>query len=330
VRTSARFPGLDRGSGHYESFYIKAARPDGGLALWLRHTVHKRPGSEPTASLWLTLFDADAPEPAATKVTVGSERLAAPSGAYIEIADARLEPGRAVGQLSTDALTASWDLGYSDSHEPLRHLPYEWMYRAPLPRTKLLSPHPGARFSGTLTVGERTIELDGWPGMIGHNWGAEHAERWVWIHGAAFEGTDGNGYFDVGAGRIKLGPWTTPWVANGALALDGELHRLGGLDRVRSTSIEDGWTGCDFRLTGKGIAVSGTVRAEPHKIVGWVYSDPDGPEHNTINCSISDLELMVEREGRPPERLAVAGAAAYELGMRETDHGIPIQPYPDG
>jgi hypothetical protein len=28
--------------------------------------------------------------------------------------------------------------------------------------------------------------------------------------------------------------------------------------------------------------------------------------------------------------LVVPGGAAYELGMREHDHGIPIQPFPDG
>jgi hypothetical protein len=28
--------------------------------------------------------------------------------------------------------------------------------------------------------------------------------------------------------------------------------------------------------------------------------------------------------------LAVKGGAAYELGMREGNHGIPIQPFPDG
>jgi hypothetical protein len=38
----------------------------------------------------------------------------------------------------------------------------------------------------------------------------------------------------------------------------------------------------------------------------------------------------VEQEGRPPERLEVSAAAAYEIGMRDTDHGIPLQPYPDG
>jgi hypothetical protein len=26
----------------------------------------------------------------------------------------------------------------------------------------------------------------------------------------------------------------------------------------------------------------------------------------------------------------LSGGAAYELGMRETDHGIAVQPFPDG
>jgi hypothetical protein len=77
--------------------------------------------------------------------------------------------------------------------------------------------------------------------------------------------------------------------------------------------------------------------------VGWVYADPQPPPdakqrrrrgrcslHNTVNCSIADLELTVEREGEQARGFSLAGGAAYELGMRETDHGIPIQPYPDG
>ena len=75
----------------------------------------------------------------------------------------------------------------------------------------------------------------------------------------------------------------------------------------------------------------GRVSSERRNFVAWVYADPKGPEHNTLNCSISDLELELERNGgREPERLEVSGAAAYEIGMRETDHGIPVQPYPDG
>ena len=114
------------------------------------------------------------------------------------------------------------------------------------------------------------------------------------------------------------------------LVLDGVAHRLGGFDRIRSTKVEDEPTECEFELTGKAVKVRGRVASEPHNFVAWVYADPAGPEHNTLNCSIADLELTVERKGAEPRRLESIGAAAYEIGMRETDHGIPVQPYPDG
>jgi hypothetical protein len=328
VRTKARFPAVARAAGHYESFYIKAARPDGGLGVWIRHTIHKRPQADPTGSIWFVLFDGEAPGPVATKATFPASELSTPEGAYVRIDGAQVEHGRAVGRIHTEVLNADWDLTFEDRGETLHHLPYSWMYRAPLPRTKLLSPHPQALFSGRMMVAGRDLELDAWPGMIGHNWGAEHAERWTWIQAAGFAGEDS--YFDIGAGRIKVGPWTTPWIANGMLRLDGESHRLGGLDRVRGTEIDDSPTECAFRVPGRGIVVRGRVRAEPRRFVAWVYADPDGPEHNTLNCSISDLDLIVERDGAEPRKISVHGGAAYEIGMRETDHGIPLQPYSDG
>ena len=328
VRTQARFPAIARGAGHYESFYLKGSAPGGGLGVWIRHTIHKRPGADPTASIWFVLFDAEAPRPAAAKTTFPASGLSNPEGAYVQVGDSRLEHGRAVGEIRTETLNAEWDLSFEDRGEALHHLPYGWMYRARLPRTKLLSPHPQAYFSGRLTVAGREIELDRWPGMIGHNWGAEHAERWTWIQAAGFAGDDS--YFDVGAGRIKIGPWTTPWIANGMLRVDGRSHRLGGLDKVRGTEVEDAPTECSFRIPGKGLVVRGRVHAEPRRFVAWVYSDPDGGEHNTLNCSISDLELIVERDDGEPRKISVSGAAAYEIGMRETDHGVPLEPYPDG
>ena len=328
MRTEARFPGVEAAAGHYESFYIKATRPGGGLGVWIRHTVHKRSGAQPTGSLWLTLFDSGAAGPRATKQTFPAAEVELPPGGYVRVGDSTLAPGRATGSARSDRLEAEWDISFESDLEPFRHLPYAWLYRAPVPRTKLLSPYPDARLTGTVIVGGERIELDRWPGMVGHNWGSEHAERWIWIHGSDLRG--GEGYLDLAAGRIKIGGWTTPWVANGIFRLDGENHRLGGLDRIRSTRIREAPTRCDFSVTGKGVKVSGRVSAEPRKFVAWTYADPDGPEHNTLNCSIADLELTVERRGDAPRRIESVGAAAYEIGLRETDHGIPLQPYPDG
>jgi hypothetical protein len=325
----ARFPQVAAKAGHYESFYIKTCRPGGGQGIWIRHTVHKRPGQEPNASIWFTLFDAEAPGPRATKVTVPAAKLSSPQGSWIRVADAEIGPGRAQGSIETPALSASWELTFEGSAKPCRYLPADWLYDAPVPRTKFEAPYPDARFSGSMQVDGDEIELSAWPGMIGHNWGSEHAERWVWLEGTGFEGA-GETYFDAGAARIKLGPVRSPWIAAGMLLLDGEAHRLGGFGRIRSSKISETSTTCEFVLPGEDLEVRGWIAAPAKDFVGWVYADPKGPKHNVVNCSIADLELMIERKGHSPRRLSLAGGGAYEFGMRETDHGIPIQPYPDG
>jgi hypothetical protein len=325
----ARFPGVGAKAGHYESFYVKACRPGGGQGIWIRHTVHKRPGAEPNASIWFCLFDRDAEGPRAAKVTVAAAQLSAPVGSWIRVDEAKIGPGRAAGSIGTEALSASWDLTFAGDAAPCKYLPADWLYEAPVPRTKFVAPFPNAAFKGRLEIDGETIALDGWPGMIGHNWGSEHAERWVWLEGTGF-GEDAGIYFDAGAARVKVGPWTTPWLPSGMLVLDGEAHRLGGLGQVRSASIVAEPGACEFTLPGKDIVVRGRVSAPKKDFVGWVYADPKGPEHHTLNCSVSDLELTVERPALPTRTLTLSAGAAYEFGMRETDHGVPIQPYPDG
>src|SRR5262245_31528050 len=160
----ARFPRVAAKAGHYESFYIKACRPGGGQGVWIRHTVHKRPGAEPNASIWFVLFDRDAPGPRATKVTVPATELSAPRGSWIRVGDAEIGPGRANGSISTEALTASWELAFDGNAEPCKYLPADWLYEAPVPRTKFVAPYPDARFDGRLEIDGETIELAGWPG----------------------------------------------------------------------------------------------------------------------------------------------------------------------
>jgi hypothetical protein len=347
VEERARFGEVAAKAGHYESFYVKACRPDGGLGIWIRHTVHKRPGEEPTGSIWFTLFDRDAPGPQATKVTVPASGLSVPPGKWIRVAGAEIGPGEARGAVGAgevdggtgpvdtaapvdpDALAATWSLRFAGDFEPCRYLPADWLYEAPLPRTKFVAPVPDAVFEGTLEVAGRAIEIAGWPGMIGHNWGTEHAERWVWLEGTGFADSPGT-WFDAGAAKVRLGRRISPWLPSGMLSLDGVRHRLGGLGAIRSASIEESPDGCSFVLPGKNIVVTGRIEAPRKDFVGWVYADPTGDEHHTINCSVADLHLTVERPGVPPRKLTLPCGGAYELGMRETDHTIPIQPFPDG
>jgi hypothetical protein len=325
MAASAIFPGAPHRAGMYESFYLRAFSPEEPLGVWIRYTVHKRPGAAARGSLWCTLFDARRPTPFMHKLT--SDQLSVPAGGWIDVAGATLGPGQADGACGD----ASWTLRYSTSEPELHHLTPEWLYRAPLPRTKLTSPAPGASFDGVFELaGEPAIELRGWRGMVGHNWGSEHAERWIWLHGAGFQEAP-EAWLDVALGRLKLAGRMTPWVANGALSLDGRRYRVGGL-AARGLSVAESVDGCTLRLRGEGgLAIDGRVEIARASTAGWRYADPDGGEHDVINCSIAALDMAVTAPGAQTARtLRTAHGGAYELGMREHTHGVPIAPFPDG
>jgi hypothetical protein len=323
----------------YESFYLRTVSPQAPVGVWIRQTVHKRPGGRPQGSVWCTVFDARRGAPYMHKLTTGE--LTVPPGGWIAVGDAAesrgqgqgpgegaiLRPGDARGSCGA----ARWRLSFASQEPELRHLPRPWLYRAPLPRTKLTSPAPAARFDGTLELaGRDAIELRDWPGMVGHNWGSEHAERWIWLHGIGFDEAP-EAWLDVALGRLKLAGRMTPWVANGALSLDGRRYRVGGL-AARGLRVAEQPQGCVLALTGPGgLRLDARVAVPPGSAAGWRYADPVNGEHDVVNCSVAALELTVKLGSEGATRaLATAHSAAYELGMRERDHGVPIAPFPDG
>ena len=325
---TARFGAMKAG---YESFYLRATAPEGGRGFWVRYTVRVAPGEEPSGSLWFTWFDGAGPT--ATKLTCQDVQGAgAATEPWVQIAGATIGAGRATG-LIVDAPhrpPAGWDLHFTG--EPaFEQLNRAWMYSAPLPRTKPVSLHPMARITGTVTVDGKDHAVDRWPGMVGHNWGSQHAHRWIWLHGMGFDRHGDDTWIDVVLGRIRLGPVLLPWVACGGISLQGRRVALGGLGRMRATVVREHPTGAQLTLPGPdGSSVRVDVGADRERFVGWAYADPDGHTHDVANCSIADIEVTVRRPKRPDLTLRASGTAAYELGMQERDHGIPIQPFADG
>jgi hypothetical protein len=324
MHATAVYPHAAIGSGMYESFYLRAVSPEEPVGVWIRHTVHKAPGRPPRGAVWCTVFDARSGRPFMHKQ--GDEPLSVPAGGWIAVGEhASMGADRAEGSCGP----ARWSLRFSAEQPELRHLRPEFLYRAPFPRTKLTSPAPIASFDGVLELeGRPAIELRGWPGMVGHNWGREHAERWIWLHGVGFEGAP-QAWIDVALGRLLIGGRMTPWVANGALCLDGRRHRLGGL-LARGLRVSETPDGCQLQIPGAGgLTLAARVDVPAQAAAGWRYADPDGAEHHVINCSVSALQLDMKPAGAH-RTLRTDHGCAYELGMREQDHGVPLAPFADG
>jgi hypothetical protein len=314
--TEARFPHVPAGKGHYESFYLRAVDPDRPRGLWIRHTTHQRPGRPPSGSVWCTYSDAEAGAPYAVKETL-PDPVAYAAG-WIAIGDSRFGPSGARGHARAQGRSATWELAMRGDAQPLRHLPREWMYRAPLPRTKLESPLPSAAFDGTLTVGDREpVPVEGWAGMAGHNWGAQHAATWIWLHGVAFADAPG-AWLDLSVGRVRVGPVLTPWIANGALQAGGKRTRLGG---PRPARVHATPQGCRVELPGVVIE----ARSPAGQTVAWPYADPGGGEHHSLNCSIASVTVSLR-----DRQLHTAHGGVYEHGVAPGAHGVELQPFPDG
>jgi hypothetical protein len=326
MRAKAVFPKAKGGAGMYESFYLRAVAAEEPVGVWLRYTVHKRPGGEPKGSVWCTVFDARKGRPWMHKLTTSA--LSAPRDAWIAVGDARFGPGHAEGECGG----ASWSLNIESQATELRHLPAQWMYRAKLPRTKLTSPAPSATFEGEVELPDgRSMRVDGWQGMVGHNWGAEHAERWVWLHGVGFA-REPDAWLDVALGRILIAGRLTPWVANGALSLGGRDYRLGGLGR-RGLRVRESAEGCELQIPGaQGVRIDAKVKVPADSAAGWRYADPNGGEHEVVNCSVAAIEMEVRLPGEDgAHRLSSAHGGAYELGMRGGErHDVPLAPFADG
>jgi hypothetical protein len=301
-----RWPQVRRGRGHYESYYLRAVHPTEPRGVWIRYTVTVPPGGPPAGQLWCTLFDRSLPAPRAVRVDAGVPTTG--DGAWIRLGGSAFGPGAVDGA----AGSSRWSLRWRTQEEPLLHLPSRWMYSAPLPRTKLLSLSPSAVFDGTVHVDGEQIDLTGWRGMLGHNWGAEHASRWIWLHAVGFPGAGPGTWLDVAIARVRLGPLTTPWIANGALCLDGMRVPLGGRRTVSVTETEDR---CDVRLpTAGGGSVYATVQAPSAAFARWDYPQPSGSASTVVNCSVADLRMEVALKGLPSVELTGSGRAVYELG----------------
>ena len=309
--------------GRYESWFLSARDAESGRparALWIRHTRHH--GNEApaaTAALWCTLFDTDGAQAVKQSVAEFPARATAgPKGFHGE--------ARARGRM------ASWELTLSGDEPALRHLRPSALYRLPLPRTKLEAPVPDGIASGRVVLDGRVQEVVGWRATAGHNWGAEHADRWVWLHAAGFE-DEPEAWLELTLARVRIGGATTPWIAHGALSLGRTRLRLGGLGHIPGVRVVASPGRLEAIVPGERADIRVAVHADLNQIAAFRYAglgdDPVSGEREVLHAGLAEVHLNVRRSGRPTLELATAAGGAFELGSRQFTNAVAFQPYPD-
>ena len=306
-------------TGRYESWFLSARDPGSERALWIRHTRHQPRGGPATAALWCTVTGPEgAPGPLAVKQVFSAFPPDTAAGA-----------GGFRGQAALAGHTAAWDLTVATGEEPLRPLRPAVLERMPLPRTKLVASVPDGLVSGILTADGQQITVTGWRGTVGHNWGSEHADTWVWLHADGF-GDAPDAWLELVLARIRVGRARSPWTAMGAVSLGGQRIALGGLGRQVRAEAEPRRLRAIVPAAGGRLDLTVTSRDED--AVALPYADPSGGSRTVRHALLAAVSLTLHRPGHTGVTLSTSrGACEYGTSGSSQDlAGLAVTPLPAG
>jgi hypothetical protein len=305
---------------HVESYFLKLNDPAGRRALWIKATILARPGKEPVAESWAIAFDREAEHVAAKQVVPFETASFSRERLDVRVADLELRAGRVAGKVSARGRQIELDLGFEAGGEPLVPFPSLRMYEAPVPSSKLVSPYPSTRFSGSYRVDGSEVTVDGWRGMQGHNWGRRHAERYGWGHCNQWRGS-GELLLEGVTARVKLGPILAPPLTLVCVWHEGEryeFNRVKQLLGARGSVTPRSWR---FRAESADASVEGELEAGTTDFVGLYYENPDGDMTYCLNSKIARGKLRLEVRGKPLLE-ATTDSAALEIGTKDPNHGV--------
>jgi len=306
--------------GHYESWFLRGNDPAGARAFWIRYTIFAPAGrpADAVGELWAITFERGQPIGAASggKIVAVKQVFPIAGCAFardrldVTIGQARLERGSLHGSAATADHTITWDLRYGGGGSPLLLLP-ERLYRAPVPRAKVLVGNPLARFSGTFEVDGTRIVIEDWVGSQNHNWGSRHTDRYAWGQVAGFDEAP-DVFLECSTARLRLGPVWTPWMSPVMLRLGDETLAWNGLVRAvraRGHYVPYDWT---IETADRQGSLALRIHAEPTEFVALRYANPPGGTKICLNSKIARCELTLRRPGLPALTLH-SSRAAFEI-----------------
>jgi hypothetical protein len=332
------------GEGHVESYFLKANDPRSRRAVWLKTTIYASArgrgeggASHALAEAWAIAFDAERGHVAVkTSVPYGRARFD-PRALDVEVDGVQMKTHGTVGRIETGDRTVAWDLALESDGMPLVHFPHAWMYEAKFPSTKIVSPFPDLRATGSVTVNGERWEVEKWPGLLGHNWAPRHTPVYAWGHCNLWEEESGDGssaaeksagnprlselVFEGSSAKVKVGPVLSPLTTLLCLRWRGVRYDLNGaLDLVTNHGeiTPRRWR---FEGAGRHVAIRGEMWAASDDFVGLYYENPQGSPTYCLNSKLAHARIEVEARGRLPF-VARSQAAALEIGTLDPTHGV--------
>ena len=317
--------------GFYEVYYLKWNDPNSRTAGWIRYTLTSPElnVAKPYCELWGIFFDVDQPSKTfAVKKRFPIFDLSWESNRFfvgIGGAELTMEACRGAIENGQSGNSLSWDLAFHSDSDTYRYFPSERYYRGGYPKTKGLSPHMNARFSGKVVANGRTIEMTDAPGQQTHLWGTRHAQRWAWGHCNTFV-EDSEAIWEGLDAQIPLGPVNSPHFKLFYVKANGQEHFFNDLKYwvLNKSRWELGrW---EFQLKNDQIKIEGMVHCEYDEMVAVTYTDPDGTKLWCNNSKVATIRMnLFDAAGKTLGSLSSPNGCAAEFVDRKIFEEVPVR-----
>jgi hypothetical protein len=290
-------------AGRLEVWYATLSDPSTRAGLWI-HCETVAPvsasGRAPYAHGWATWFPPDGPP--RTKRFGPEPTQPAAGTAWFSTVGVRAGPGGLTGR----AGSLAWNLGWKDTGTPLWTFPRLTWERELLPGAQVVI-SPTADFTGSMTVADTALRIDGWRGGVAHIYGHGNAKRWGWIHADLGDGDVLEAVTAVShkPGLRRLGP-----IAFVRFRINGKDWPASPLPslRMRTTLGLPRWQ-LAGRIGGRKVLIR--VDQPPDRCVSLRYIDPDGATAVCTNTEQADIHIEVD-----DRRWSVWGTGHAEVGLR--------------
>ncbi|MGE0215201.1 hypothetical protein [Mycolicibacterium sp.] len=300
---------------YYESRFIRANTPDGDRAIWLRETLLLPAAGEPSADVWVMLFDRTGHRAVRRSFPVEAADFGTGT---VRIGTTSLDGTAARGELPD---TARWDLTITPSgHDEVRLLT-ERAYQARFPAAKTVVRDPLARFDGLLEISGATVDVDDWTGSVNHNWGTRHTPAYAFGQVCGFDNAPDT-TLEIVTARAALGPVLLPGVTLFVFRHAGQEFAVRS---VRGSLDSHGrYTPFSWRFGARvgERMIEGHISAAPADVIGLIYPDTHGGQKHCYNSALAQCRIQVA--GKAFERTElVSDRVMFEI---LTDDRLPDVP----
>jgi len=309
-------PRFDGRPGHVESYFVRLNDPARPRAVWFKQTVLAPLQGEAVAESWVIFFDGA--RVVADKVTVpwsqaqyGDPHVTTPAMA-LTVGGV----GGARGTIAQVQFDVHWDRPDSTSSAPLQLYPWRALRVGPFPRSKLNTPAPWIVARGTLVVAGEQVDVTGWTGSQGHNWGREHSFEYAWGQ-AVFPGADA--VLEGFTGRVRVAGRTTPRMSALVVRRDGREWRF---DRIFDPWRQEQHVDADrweIRLRSHDGEAHLVMDSRDRAQACLGYLNPDGAMSYCFNSKLARVQLEVFPSDGARFELTSEHGGALEFLRREPD-----------